>query len=143
MQVFKPLMWACLSATVFTTALVFCMMKRETFSFLGLGIVLAHLITLDIPIENKYLKFNGVRFGLLTSCGFGFFIFSAYTADLTTYLTTRNSNIDITSFADLLQGGQYKLNVLEGSQAHAYFKNYPGNVEQEIYKKFFEGEENR
>ena len=96
-----------------------------------------------IYMNLHYLKWKSVRFSLFVSGLFGFFVFSAYTADLTTYLTTRNYNIDIKSVEDLLSNDKYKLNLLEGNQAHVYFQSTNKSMEKRIYEKFFKGEDNR
>ena len=137
-------LWIGIFATATCMAAGLSLMHKDLSPLFCLGMVLCHLGERDAMMSDRLKQRRAVRILLFTSCLFGFFMFTSYTADLTSYLTTRSSNINLRHFSELLGDTPYNLNLFKGGQSHAYFRSaLPGTVQAEIYKKYFEGEANR
>ena len=94
-------LWIGIFATVLCMAAGLTVMHRDLSPLFCLGLVLCHLGQRDAVTPEKLRNRRSIRLLIFTSCLFGFFMFTSYTADLTSYLTTRSANINLQHFAEL------------------------------------------
>ena len=144
LEVFTWSAWLGMLVMTVILATMLLLIVKDTSPVETYNVIFAHYIQRDLEMSKARNPRSSARFVLWSSGWFGFLCYSAYSSDLTSFLTTRTTNIGITSLEYFLKNSDYKLNILYGSQIDAYLRNAdPASIAGRVYNEYFSGAQNQ